>query len=70
MMRFDRNPLRERVGEKRVIKKFLFVPKTLENQTRWLEWSYICQTVDCEFGDSKYRWKDRFWVDWWGKEIE
>jgi hypothetical protein len=32
-----------RVGEKRIIKKFLFLPKTIKGETRWLEWVTIEQ---------------------------
>ncbi len=49
---------RPKTGDTRIIKKFLLLPKTIGNQTRWLEWANIVQ---------KYayyeRWYDYRWLD-------
>ncbi len=32
-----------KLGEQRMIRKFLFFPRRIENETRWLEWASIRQ---------------------------
>ena len=52
-------------GDTRVIKKFLFLPKTLNDETRWLEISRIKQQFDYyfDFIIPWYMWLDETWVD-------
>lgn len=44
-------------GDMRVIKRFLVLPKKINNEIRWLETAYIKQ------GYSGYEWVDCDWVD-------
>lgn len=37
----------EMIGNKRVIRKFLYFPKSLENKTKWWEYVYIEQCYHC-----------------------
>lgn len=49
-------------GHKRVIRRFLLFPTTIEYETRWLEWAFIEQ----RYSDPIYfrRWKNDRWADW------
>lgn len=50
-------------GKERIIKKFLWLPKRLENELRWLETVEIFQkSVNIKDPDYGYRVK---WVDRW-----
>lgn len=49
--------LKDRKGETRVIRRFLFFPLTLNFQTRWLEWADIIQSVIK--AKSGYKWKSQ-----------
>lgn len=67
-MRWNHRP-NLRLGDRRVVTKFLWWPKRIDNQTRWLECATYAQTVH-ECRDSLrgvdvfyYGWKDTEWVD-------
>ncbi len=48
-------------GDNRIIRRFLFIPKTLQEQTRWLELARIKQVfVNGILNDY---WRDIEWVD-------
>ena len=54
-----------RVGDERVIKKFLLIPRTIESETKWLEFAEILQEYIEDwnsFQGTHYRWVDRSWV--------
>jgi len=64
-MRWGHNP-RSHIGSKRVITKFLFLPKRIGLETRWLEKAQIEQ----EFGwqqEGVDRWRDWSDVRWANK---
>lgn len=69
-MRREINKLRDDRGKTRVITKFLWFPKILENQFRWLEKAKIIQIV-CkvdigqseQWGKYRYKWLDIAWDD-------
>jgi hypothetical protein len=42
---------RPKIGDKRTVKKFLFLPKTIKEETRWLEWAIIEQQYLDSSGD-------------------
>jgi len=53
-------------NSRRVIKKFLFLPKTINKETRWLEFvEYIQEYTFVTFGDgsSILKWECIEWVD-------
>jgi len=49
------------VDEKRVIKRFLFIPRTVDNEKRWLEFAIIEQI--CVLNKGKWYWKDIEWIN-------
>lgn len=54
------------IGTQRVIQKFLWLPLTIDNQTRWFETARIKQTYTNakeEYSETGYIWKDTAWVD-------
>ena len=55
------------LGSQRVIEKFLWLPVTIDFQTRWLEKAKIRQicirTGKNDFNISGYAWKNREWID-------
>jgi hypothetical protein len=62
--------LKSRVGEKRIIKKFLWFPTKINDELRWLEDAEIEQTVrvidvggTSEWGSYDYQWCDTRWAD-------
>lgn len=65
-----------KLGGKRVITKFLWLPKVINDEVRWLEWASLQQEVvslrTAFYFDNgkreyvtqyKYKWVDRKWVD-------
>lgn len=73
-MRFQlEKPLAKRdFGKKRTISKFLWFPKRINYEIRWLEEALIEQVVDYRFVRDndcpsviyeKYYWKDSRWID-------
>ena len=55
-------------GQQRVISKFLFIPKRIGDETRWLEKATIRQTLnlmrgDAESGGRWCEWIDTEWID-------
>lgn len=58
-MRWETNPIQKipKEGDVRIVKKFLFLPLSFDNETRWLEWAYLEQEYVCrEF--LIYEWKN------------
>ncbi|AKQ08462.1 hypothetical protein PQE66_gp147 [Bacillus phage PBC2] len=55
------------VGQKRTTKEFLWFPRKINHEWRWLETASIVQEVDYwytnQFGEKKLYWKDLKWVD-------
>ena len=49
-------------GDKRIIKKFLFIPKMLEGQWRWLCFARIEQQYHEIVNDVRY-WSDVKWIN-------
>lgn len=51
------------IGDVRTINKFLFLPRTINGQSRWLEWARIKQEYrPGSWSDGPY-WEDIEWVD-------
>ena len=53
-MRFkSKFKLKQRVGERRIVRKFLFLPRHFgeDEECRWLEWAYIEEKI------KEVRWK-------------
>jgi len=52
--------LKDRLGEQRIVRKFLLIPRTFgSKRTRWLERADILEKVkECygEWGEREYRW--------------
>lgn len=55
-----------KVGDQRIINKFLFFPKRIGDEVRWLEKCNIKQTLDRMFdvtcGAQWWEWRDVEWV--------
>jgi hypothetical protein len=53
-------------GQQRVISKYLFIPKRIGNERRWLEKSTIKQTLyymfDVTCGATWWEWRDTEWI--------
>ena len=55
------------IGDKRIIKKFLIIPCTINGETRWLERAEIEQeavitcSYDIEQGGEGYAWRNIEW---------
>lgn len=67
-MRKNLNPLKIRLGSKRLVTKFLWFPKIINEELRWLETSTIIQQVinvdvggSDEWGKHKAMWVDTGW---------
>jgi len=50
-------------NDSRIIKRFLFFPKTLNDETRWLEWAAISQTYYVDWYETPPFWDSKCWVD-------
>ena len=54
-------------GQQRLISKYLFIPKRIGNERRWLEKSTIKQTLyymfDVTSGTTWWEWRDTEWID-------
>ena len=64
-MRFtDENgiDLSRRMGEKRVVREFLWLPLTLNYETRWLETASINQKLDYDILGTPF-WRNKSWAD-------
>jgi len=61
-MRWKEKPYEE-PPERRIIKKFLFLPKKIGDETRWLEWATILQTSFIDPSHQFYTWLDAEWID-------
>jgi hypothetical protein len=50
-------------GKTRIVQRFLFLPTTIEDETRWLEFSYITQelTLYADDWNHRYVWKNIRW---------
>ena len=69
-MKWNRDPLRNRLGEKRVIEKFLWVPTRIGNVWKWLEKAQIEQQAlkvdiggSMEWGKYKVKWRNITWIE-------
>jgi hypothetical protein len=54
------------LGSQRTVEKFLWLPVTIDFQTRWLEKAkirQICTQVNKEFSMSGYKWQNYAWID-------
>lgn len=53
-----------RVGDTRIVKRFLLFPKTLNEETRWLEWAEIMQGFSCFYSwdEHTFYWEDLDWL--------
>jgi hypothetical protein len=55
------------LGSTRIITKFLWLPITIDFQTRWLEWAnirQICKSYGKDFPDDYvYYWDNQEWID-------
>ena len=67
-MKIKMNKLKNSLGKTRVVKKFLFLPKILDDELIWLEKVKIIQQVceinigsNTEYEKYKYRWRDMKW---------
>ena len=63
-----KHKLPPRQGTTRSVKRFLFVPLTLQNETRWLEMALIDQFFQQAWVDDRGKktgncWKNRSWDD-------
>ena len=61
-MRIKRPP----TGTPRIIRKLFIFPKTLNGETRFLEYCPVVQILHeytDAFRDSFYKWTDEFWVE-------
>ena len=65
-MRFIKTPQTYKEGEERTITKFLILPVTIGNETRWLETATIKQKVrsmfDITCGASWWEWENVLFV--------
>ena len=62
--------LEKRVGERRIVKKFLLFPTKLDSEWRWFENVLIIQKVtqvdiggSIEWGSFSYEWRNECWLD-------
>ena len=69
-MRLKVNKLKDRLGEERVISLFLFFPKKLQDEWRWMERAYIKQSVQkmdvggsMDWGNYRNKWVDLSWEE-------
>ena len=70
MMRWKDDPLEDRFGDVRIVKKFLVFPKKLDDEWRWWETAYIVEKVckmnvggSMEWGKYKHYWREIHWLD-------
>ncbi len=68
-MKWLSDPLRHRADEVRVVRKFLWLPKCINEEWRWLESATIKQMVcsvdvggSMQWGYTKHKWLDMEWV--------
>ena len=51
------------LGERRTVRKFLWFPKRLHRETRWLEFAWIEQCYDRNpFGFRETAWRNGWWA--------
>lgn len=55
--------MRIKVGDIRIIKRFLFFPMYLDSETRWLEVAYIAQIYRRSKQSGKLSWENIYWAD-------
>jgi hypothetical protein len=55
-----------------LIKKYLFLPKLINREWRWLEYTGYVKVVDfslksdgCGYFYEKYKWVDKCWIEDW-----
>ena len=50
------------IGERQTIRRFLWIPRNIRRETRWLEFAWIEQCYDRNpFGFRKTAWRDVGW---------
>jgi len=49
------------IDQKRIVKRFLLIPRVVDNEKRWLEFVKIEQKLMIVNG--KWKWKDIDWID-------
>lgn len=47
-----------RLGNMRIVRKFLWLPKTLKNQTHWLKWAKILEYATMDTHSQMPQWKE------------
>jgi len=64
-MRYISKHKRLQFGERRTISKFLWFPRTIDGETRWLEKAVIRQEVISYESGIKYKkkWQDRAFIN-------
>ena len=67
-MRWFKDPLKDNVGDIRIIKRFLWFPKCIKGECRWLERARFSQRIDkvdvggsMEWGNYKHKWRNMSW---------
>ena len=67
----NRFTLKDRLGEKRVRRKFLLMPRSFRTgESRWLEWADVVEEIleidvggSMEWGEYAYRWREVGFAD-------
>ena len=74
-MRWKSKPI-SKVGDKKIVTKFLWFPKKINRETRWLEkatweeeYQQICESEE-ECYTYSYKWIKIRWIDYSSKETE
>lgn len=64
------NATKPEMGSRRVVRRFLFLPKVLRGEGRWLEFVYIDQiwtsyeeATNYGFFKTRYGWRDLGWAE-------
>ncbi len=62
-MKFKKEPY-PKIGDERIIRKFLLLPYRLDDEVRWLETASILQRREAEYDSSIYEyWQNISWED-------
>lgn len=62
-MRWKIYSLEEKSGERRTVRKFLFLPREFNGETRWLKFAYIIEEVQPTFLNHTYDIAEYEWVE-------
>lgn len=52
-----------KIGDIRLLHKFLFLPIIINSELRWLEWAIIEQQYDFDVDSGNY-WRHLSWIDY------